>query len=222
MYQHNLNPIARLQGLLALLLVGALGSLPGCGQDNVGEGATTFKTFDGGGDVDEIDGGGADGARANDTGQPVDAGGVDVPPKVDVPKPDDVVEPDDVIGPKPCKGDGQCVGVPVGTCEAAVCAFGICVATAAAEGSACSDGDACTSDSVCSGGACQSGKAINCDDNNECTADSCLKESGCTHESNNGPCGGGDKCSGQGQCKAGKCLAGDVVTVRRKTSTPWP
>ncbi len=187
----------------------AIGVLVGCSPDASNDGPTTFKTLDGGngGDVANIDGGATDTPGQADSGSkdsgpdPVDAGG-----------PVDVPLPEDVAGPKTCTNDGQCTDVPVGPCESPVCAFGICVGTAAPDGSICDDGNKCSTGHVCAAGQCQSGKAVNCDDDNECTADSCLADTGCIHEANTAPCGDGDPCSGQGQCKGGKCEGGNTIS----------
>ncbi len=73
--------------------------------------------------------------------------------------------------------------------------------------SACDDGEPCTPPGLCAQGQCAAPLAapatVDCDDANPCTADGCAVGLGCGHTAvaDDSPCGG------NGQCKAGFCLA---------------
>lgn len=81
---------------------------------------------------------------------------------------------------------------------------------------ACDDGNACTTNESCDAtGACQGATPVDCEDGNACTDDPCDPTAGCaakvftTQPCDDGaPCTVGDKCDGEGQCKAGPAMCG--------------
>jgi len=81
-------------------------------------------------------------------------------------------------------------------------------------GGKCDDGNTCTGADTCAAGTCQGDATKACDDNNPCTADTCDKQKGCAHAPTTGTCEDGDLCTSDDACKAGKCVAGNVVQCK--------
>lgn len=103
-----------------------------------------------------------------------------------------------------CGVDADCDHVVVGTCEAARCLNGACVAGPADDGDLCDDGDPCTVGDQCAAGAC-GGAPLDCDDGNPCTADLC--DGGkCATVDNSDPCDDGNPCTTVDTCDGGACV----------------
>lgn len=118
-----------------------------------------------------------------------------------------------------CKQDGN-------ACTVAYCdtKYALCKSKYAAKSAKCDDGDPCTTADTCKygNGKCYAGGKKNCDDKSACTLDLCDPKSGkCFHVNKTGYCDDGDKCTGNGTCKEGKCLAGaqNVTCATKKCHT---
>ena len=113
--------------------------------------------------------------------------------------------------------DGACVGSPVacqaGPCQVASCnpATGLCVSTAAADGSACTDGDACTQTDSCQAGNCIGSSPVECGAQAACSVAQCDSATGqCVTEAlaNGSPCSDGAACTAGDFCGAHGCEPG--------------
>ena len=116
-----------------------------------------------------------------------------------------------------CGAGKTCIS---GVCKAQVCKPGhtICqaqvVATCNANGTAYVAGADCLAGGgTCGAGSCQQGVCVvataGCDDGNTCTVDGCDAVQGCTHKKLDGvPCEDGDGCTVADQCVVGVCQAG--------------
>ena len=98
------------------------------------------------------------------------------------------------------------------SCTATACDAhtGLCVTSAAAQGSPCAANAACTATGSCHLGVCEPGPP-ECDDANPCTADVCTDQ-GCAHTPIAGSCDDGDPCTSGDSCQTGLCVGGPPPT----------